>query len=250
VYRALAESCDVFFYQVGEKLGVDRIAHYARALGLGEPTGIELDHEARGLIPTAAWKKKRFGSSWMAGETLSIAIGQGYNLTTPLQMAVLTSAIANKGVRVTPRILHRVDNPDESETERKTKPSSARVPVKKQALEIVKKGLWEVVNLRNGTAWSSRIAGIHMSGKTGTAQVISRRLKANDPSVPKTHKPHAWFVAYAPSEDPKIVLSVIVEHGEGGSSKAAPIAAALIRAYLEEMHASPEISEQNLQRPY
>jgi len=234
VVDALAESCDVFFYQVGQKLGVDRLAWYARALGLGAATGIELDHEASGLIPTAAWKKRRTGVSWQRAETLSIAIGQGYNLTTPLQMVVLISAVANGGIRFKPQIIRRIEAADGRIIEERGPKIEGRLPVSAQALELVRKGLWRVVNGSRGTARQIRLKGIEISGKTGTAQVFSRKKKEDNRKTPvQAHlKPHAWFVAYATSENPKIAVAVIVEHGEHGSSAAAPIAGELIKTYL------------------
>ena len=238
VVRALAESCDVFFYQVGQKLGIDRLAWYAKACGLGSPTGINLDQEASGLIPTAAWKKRRTGIAWQRGETLSVAIGQGYNLVSPLQMLLLTSAVANGGIRYKPLILKTIEtaegkiiSDDSLHTKREI---AGKLPASRQTLEIVKKGLWEVVNGRKGTATIARIDGIAISGKTGTAQVVSRQQDEDiDEEDRAFHlKPHAWFVAFAPSDDPKIAIAVIVEHGEHGSSTAAPIARELIRTHL------------------
>jgi len=240
VARALAESCDVFFYQVGQKLGIDRLAWYAKACGLGSPSGINLDHEASGLVPTAAWKKRRTGVAWLQGETLSVSIGQGYNLVSPLQILVLTSAVANGGIRYKPLILKTIEtakgeiiSDDSSHTKRKI---TGKLPASTQTLEIVKKGLWQVVNAEKGTARIARIDGIDISGKTGTAQVVGRKEDEKpDEQVVASHlKPHAWFVAFAPSEDPKIAVSVIVEHGEHGASTAAPIARELIRTYLKQ----------------
>ncbi len=235
IFKAIAESCDVFFYQVGAKLGVDRIAWYARASGLGKRTGIDLDHEASGLIPTAEWKKQRTGISWHRGETLSIAIGQGYNLTTPLQMLVLTSAVSNGGIVYKPQMLEKVETADGDILFENKKQVVGKLPVSKKNLEIVQKGLWEVVNSNRGTAKIARLKTEYMSGKTGTAQVVGRttveQLKG-DRTV-RHLKDHAWFVAYAPSENPKIAAAIIVEHGERGSSIAAPIAQKLIETFLE-----------------
>ncbi len=238
VVTALAESCDVFFYQLGQKLGIDRLAWYAKACGLGSPTGIKLDNEASGLVPTAAWKKRRTGIAWQRGETLSVAIGQGYNLVSPLQMAVLISAVANGGVRYKPFILKKIETPEAEilsnggfDTKKKI---AGKLPASRQTLEIVKKGLWEAVNVRKGTATIARIDGIDISGKTGTAQVVGRKQNEtfDEQAVASHLKPHAWFVAFAPSDEPKIAVAVIVEHGGHGSSTAAPIARELIRTYL------------------
>lgn len=234
LYKALSESCDVYFYQVGQKLGVDKLAFYAKASGFGIKTGICLDNEAEGLIPTAAWKKQRMGEPWHGGETLSLAIGQGYNLATALQLASLIAAVANEGVRYRPQLLKKIESADGKITKKNQPEIIGHLPVSKKGLDMVKQALWGTIQETSGTAHGIFAKNISISGKTGTAQVISRR---RDPSEeedgPEHHKPHAWFVAYAPSEDPKIAVSVIVEHGEHGSSTAAPIARELIVNYLE-----------------
>ena len=231
--RAIAESCDVFFYQVGLRLGVDRLASYAKAAGLGAATGIQIEHESGGLIPTAAWKKRRFGIPWQGGETLSISIGQGYNLVTPLQLATMISSIANGGTRLKPLIVKKIQNAS-GETIMEFSPEiKGYLPINPKKLDIIRKGLWEVVNGKSGTARIAHIDGMDISGKTGTAQVFSRKSDSEIESKRAQHlKSHAWFVAYAPSDNPKIAISVLVEHGEHGSSAAAPIARELIRAYL------------------
>jgi len=234
VVGALEESCDVFFYQTGLRLGVDRIAHYAKVLGLGTPTGIALDHEAKGLIPTSDWKKRRFGSSWHKGETLSIAIGQGYNLATPLQMAVATAAVGNGGRVLKPELIQRIESAGGRTVLESQTVVRQQLQVRPEVLEAVRKGLWRVVNGSKGTAGRSRIEGLAYSGKTGTAQVFGRRPAGNGrkESAVEELKSHAWFVAYAPAEKPRIAVAVIVEHGEHGSTAAAPVAAELIRAYF------------------
>ncbi len=247
VVSALEQSCDVFFYQVGQKLGVDRLAHYARSFGLGAMTGIELDHEASGLVPTAAWKKKKTGVSWQRGETLSIAIGQSYNLVTPLQMAVVTSALANGGKLFKPQIIRRIEAA-EGEVIREPAPEPmGTVPVDEKTLNLVQEGLRRVVNGARGTARKIRIDGIEICGKTGTAQVFSRKKNEDNTKTPEeAHlKPHAWFIAYAPAQNPRIALSVIVEHGEHGSSAAAPIAGDLIRAYLLPNETGESLTAEN-----
>lgn len=232
IYRAISHSCDVFFYQVGQRLGVDKLSFYARSSGLGSRTGIELDNEAAGIIPTAEWKKKRTGDAWQRGETLSIAIGQGFNLVTPLQMACFMSAVGNGGKRFKPQLVQKIVD-QEGRLIQETRPELVgTLPVKTRNLNIVRHGLWQVVN-GGGTASAIRLKTVEISGKTGTAQVISRsRGDSEIASGPAHWKPHAWFVAYAPAEAPKIAVAVIVEHGEHGSSAAAPIARDIIKTYL------------------
>jgi penicillin-binding protein 2 len=232
--KALAESCDVYFYQVGQKLGIDRLAWFAKAFGLGTATGINLDQEASGIVPTSAWKRRRTGIAWQGGETLSVAIGQGYNLVTPLQMLVLTSAVANGGLRYKPLILKSIETAEGKTILQSKSQITGKLPVSKQTLEIIKRGLWEVVNTKKGTGRIAFIEGVDVSGKTGTAQVIGRKDNKLRPEseILDHHKAHAWFVAYAPSSDPKIVVVVIIEHGEHGSSAAAPVAREIIKTYL------------------
>jgi len=247
IIKAVEESCDVFFYQVGQRLGVDRLAFYAKAAGLGSPTRIFLDQEARGLIPTAAWKKRRTGVPWQAGETLSIAIGQGFNLATPLQMAVLAAAVANGGKRYRPMILNSIQTADGQILQESKTKLAGKIPVSQSTLNLVKFGLWRVVNGENGTARGSRLEDIDISGKTGTTQVVSR--KEDDPlpeeDVPIHLRAHAWFVAYAPSEKPTIAVAVVVEHGEHGSGAAAPIAREMIKTYLRKKSVNTQLATQN-----
>ncbi len=234
VIKALEQSCDVYFYQVGLKLGIDRLAWHAKASGLGSRTGIKLDREKPGLIPTAAWKKRRFGIPWQQGETLSVAIGQGYNLVTPLQMAMLTAAVANGGTRHRPTILSRIETASGEVVYESIPEVAGRLSASPVTLDLVRQGLFDVVQGSGGTARRIRMKGINISGKTGTAQVVA--LKSDDEedgqAVLDRHKDHAWFVAYAPSEAPRIAVAVIVEHGQHGSTAAAPIAKEMIAAFM------------------
>lgn len=234
VVDAIAQSCDVFFYQTGEKLGVDALAKYAQGSGLGRLTGIRLAHERPGLIPTSAWKKQRFKEPWQAGETLSISIGQGFNLVTPLQMAVFISAVGNNGTLYRPRLVKSVRDA-KGQVIREIEPEiTGGLPASKENLAIVRQGLLEVVHGNRGTARQIRLPGVQIAGKTGTAQVFSRKVgeKFDNKKLKRTLQDHAWFVCYAPSQDPKIAIAVIIEHGEHGSSAAAPVAKELIHAYL------------------
>jgi penicillin-binding protein 2 len=247
IIKAIAQSCDVYFYQVGRMLGVDRLAWYAKAAGLGSPTGIQLDHESSGLIPTAAWKKKRPPyEAWQAGETLSVAIGQGFNTATPMQMAVMTSAVANGGRRYKPMLLEAVKNIDGRLLFKQTPEVVGRLPVSEDTLRLVQEGLLQVVNGERGTGRRIRVNDFHISGKTGTSQVISRKDNDDMPEdqVPAHLRAHAWFVAYAPSEAARIVVSVVVEHGEHGSGAAAPIAKELIKTYLRGSNSTSRIVAQ------
>jgi penicillin-binding protein 2 len=237
VRRALAESCDVFFYRTGQRLGVDRLAWYAKTCGLGARTGVGLDQEARGLIPSSTWKKKRFGVPWQDGETLSVAIGQGYNLATPLQMALLTAAVGNGGIRYRPTILQQVETVEGDVVFQAAPQEAGRLPVSPRTLKLVQDGIWGAVNGDRGTARRVHLPDIEIAGKTGTSQVVGRKDGADD-YIPPHLRPHAWFVCYAPVGAPKLAVAVVVENGEHGSSAAGPIAREMVKAYLRK--APPE----------
>jgi len=202
-----------------------------------------LDHEMPGLIPTSEWKLRRFKEPWQPGETLSVAIGQGFDLLTPMQAAVMVSAIANGGTVVVPRPVLRIEKSDSSHEIHKTfeYKAIAMQIISDETREIIAEGLRKVVNERGGTAyWYGRLPDVVVAGKTGTAQVI--RMEENIKKVKGPtkweHRDHAWFVAYAPAgpeETPKIAVAVIVEHGGHGSTAAAPIARTIIKAYLDSL---------------
>ncbi len=233
---ALTRSCDVYFYQVGEKVGVERLAWYAKACGLGRPTGIDLFSEDDGIVPTKEWKQKRLGQPWVSGETLNVAIGQGYNLVTPIQMAVLIAAVANGGQVKQPLILKRVETVEGEQTYHARPETRGQLPASEPTLAILRQGLWQVVNDGHGTArWAVRSRIVDISGKTGTAQVVASPPDSVDgDEIAEALKPHAWFVAYAPSDAPRIAVAVLVEHGEHGSSGAGPVAKGVIEAYFKE----------------
>lgn len=242
VRRALAESCDVFFYRTGQRLGVDRLAWYAKACGLGARTGIGLDQEARGLIPSSAWKKKRFGVPWQEGETLSVSIGQGYNLATPLQMALLTAAVGNGGIRHRPLILQRVETVEGDVVFQASPQEVGRLPVSARNLKIVQEGIWSAVNGERGTARRVHLSDIEIAGKTGTSQVVGRKDSGDDYTPPHL-RPHAWFVCYAPAASPRLAVAVVVENGEHGSSAAGPIAREIVKAYLRKATGAQRLAD-------
>ena len=236
--RAVAESCDVYFYQVGQRLGVDRLARYARMFGLGEKSGVEMEHEKPGLIPTAAWKKSKRGQAWQEGETLSIAIGQGYDLATPLQIAEMTAVIANGGTLYKPSVIEKVVDPDGRVTHSFTPEVLNRITGQGRSLKLVREGMVDAVNSRRGTGREAQIDahGIIVGGKTGTAQVVRlavyKHLKEKD--IPYEYRDHAWFTCFAPAVNPEIVVTVLVEHGLHGGSASAPIAAKILNRYFED----------------
>ncbi len=239
VVQALEQSCDVYFYRLAQKLGIDTIAKYAKMLGLGKCTGIFLAHEEPGLIPTEAWKKKRFGVDWIAGETLSCAIGQSYVLTTVLQLANAYGAIGTGADFFRPFVVKYIESPD-GRILKEFKPEPiGKVQISPKTLEIVRRGLYHVVNFPHGTAYTRRIPGFEVAGKTGTSQVFkisSDKIFHDCMHLDFKYRHHGLFVAYAPADNPVISVSVLAEHACHGNSAAAPIAFAVIKKYLEKYY--------------
>jgi penicillin-binding protein 2 len=235
LYRAIVESCDIYFYQVGLKVGVDEIARYASAFGLGRPTGISLPHEKSGMVPSTWWKKKRLGVPWYSGETLSLAVGQGYINTTPIQILTLISAIANGGKFYLPQVVERVEDVYRNTLRDYPPVEVGEVNISEKTLRFIQEALVGVVHDSRGTGWACALKDVKVAGKTGTAQVIKipQDFKKEDKErLPLKYKDHAWFVAYAPFEDPVISIVVLVEHGGSGGTAAAPIAKKVIEKYL------------------
>ena len=223
--QSLRESCDVYYYELAQRTGIDRIAATARKLGLGTAHELEMTSVSEGLIPDRQWKRARKGEAWQPGDSLNAAIGQGFVLASPLQLAVMTARLAS-GLEVSPRLVRAVDGVD--------RPSGVAGPldIPRSRLNLVRDAMYEVVNSRRGTARGSKfdLAGIKWSGKTGTSQVrnITAAERARgvfrNEDLPWERRDHALFVGYAPAEDPKYAVAVVVEHGGGGSKAAAPVA--------------------------
>jgi penicillin-binding protein 2 len=226
LHRAIVESCDVYFYQVGQRLGVDTINEYAHRFGLGDVTGIGLDHEKPGIIPSSEWKRQRFHEPWFAGETLSVAIGQGYVLATPLQMANLIATVANGGTRYKPHFVKRIETQSGEPVEEFNPEMLSRAGLRKTTLLQLREALRDVVNAPNGTGKKAKLPTIEMGGKTGTSQVFKMgRQAVKTTHMVKELRDHAWFVAFAPVEAPEIAIAVLIEHaGGGGGQFAAPLA--------------------------
>jgi penicillin-binding protein 2 len=224
LHKAIVQSCDVFFYNVGMRLGIDRISFYASQLGLGRRTGIDLPGEAEGLVPSEEWKQRVYKQPWYPGETISVAVGQGATITTPLQLARTIGGIAMGGVFQQPHLLMNAKGMKET-----------AFSISEHATEVITQGMFGVVN-EGGTAAGSRLEGIEFCGKTGTAQLISGEgLKKAGKQ--KQFADNAWFVGYAPRRNPEIVVAVLVEHGLHGSSAAAPVAKDIIKAYYDKKSA-------------
>jgi penicillin-binding protein 2 len=226
----LKNSCDVYFYEIARRVGVDKIAEVARRFGLGQITNVDLPNERPGLIPDRAWKRKALKQPWHPGETLINGIGQGYVLTTPLQLAVMTARIANGGFAVEPHIARDLVT-DKTVLSRST-PHWPSCDMAQKHINWVRKGMFAVSNEPGGTAYRARITqeGMWLSGKTGSAQVRRITMRERESGVKKNEdlpwkeRDHALFVAYAPEENPRYSIAVVVEHGGGGSAVAAPIA--------------------------
>ena len=219
VEKAITESCDVFFYEISKQVGIDRISKVAKEFGLGQVYNIPLSNQKKGIIPSKKWKKENLDESWYPGETLISAIGQGFVLTNPLQLANMTSIIASDGKVIAPKLINdgKIDN-------------FKRLEKYKSAINIVKKSMFKVVNENTGTAFKSKSEEVNFSGKTGTSQVTRITVAESESEdfrkkeVEWNKRDHALFVGYMPYDEPKYSISVVIEHGGSGASTAAPIA--------------------------
>ncbi len=230
-HRAIVESCDVYFYTMGERIGWDRVAEYAKKLGYGSLTGIPLPDEKPGLIPTTEWKKARTKEPWYAGDTYINSIGQGFVLVSPIQACQMISAVANGGYFYRPTLLKQTRNRETGAVKVFTSERLNRIVLDASALEEVRKALTGVVSEPGGTGHAAQSPFTTVAGKTGTAQVIAQKIPGRKLSG-KTQD-HAWFIAYAPVDDPKIAVAVLVEHGGHGGGAAAPVARSVIEEYMK-----------------
>ena len=229
-HRGLVESCDVYFYTMGDRIGFDRIAEFARDLGLGSTTGIELADEKKGLVPTAAWKKEKINEPWYPADNFMNSIGQGFLQVSPIQNCQLISAVANGGIFYQPQLLKRTRNRETGE-EKVYPPKQKRVfPIDATALDEVRSALIGVTTESGGTAHGAATPLGTVAGKTGTAQVIAQKIPGQ--RLSESTQDHAWFVGYAPADRPKIAVAVLVEHGGHGGAAAAPVARKVIEEYL------------------
>lgn len=228
---AMRESCDVYFYMLGERLGVDRIAAYARQFGLGEAMGSGLENEKSGFVPTSQWKEKKFGKKWFRGETLPVSIGQGYLLMTPIQLAAMTAGVATDGKVYRPHLVKKIIDRDGKTIKEFLPEVLHKVDLKPENFRKVKEGLLAVVNEPHGTGAAARLYEVKVAGKTGTSQVV--KMKDTKGPVAYQYRDHALFVAFAPYDKPEIAVSVVVEHGEHGGGAAAPVAGQILRKYFE-----------------
>ncbi len=224
LHKALSQSCNVYFYHVGQLLGVDKLASYAIACGLGKTTGVNLHDEATGFIPTREWKKRKIGKPWLEGETLSAAIGQGYTLATPMQLAVMISAIANGGNIYKPQLINRIETSDGKVLVKNEGEIVGKLPIKQETLALVKKALYSAVNDEKGSAGSVKLFNIEISGKTN--KIIGRG--------PDYLKENSMFIGYSSSKNSSIGVVVVTKNknGKHDLNSSVPVAQAVIKQYL------------------
>jgi penicillin-binding protein 2 len=261
VVSAITQSCDVFFYRLAQKFkSVDDIAKWAMHFGLGKKTGVSLSREIPGLIPTEEWKKKRLGQEWNEGETLSVAIGQSYTLVTALQLANAYAAIGNGGTLYKPYLVKSVESYEGQVLEEFHPEIMDKAPLTGKTLELVKEGLWGVVNSPHGTATNIRLPGMDMAGKTGTAQVVNisgDKIYQSCFNMKFRDRHNGVFVGFAPVNDPKIAVAVVAEHTCHGNTGAGPIAQAVVKTYLQKYEPAlygdkaiaDRLKDEKLQRP-
>lgn len=223
--EAIRHSCNVYFYNVGRRMGIDRIAESAKKLGLGERTGIDLPGEKDGLVPTPEWSQSARKTDWYLGETISVAIGQGPLIVTPLQVAVHTAIVANRGRAVAPHLLM-----SSALSQGQAPGASPAENIRSELFEIVIRGMWKSVN-EEGTGRGAKVDGFDVCGKTGSTQLISRERAEK---LGKQIKTHSWFSGFAPRDNPQIVVTVLVEYGGMGGATAAPLAKELFSLYREK----------------
>jgi penicillin-binding protein 2 len=237
MYRSIVQSCDTYYYQLANDLGVDAMHDFMQPFGFGRLTGIDLEHERPGVLPSTQWKrnayKKAAQQKWYAGETISLGIGQGYNSFTPLQLAHAVATLANNGVVMKPHLVKIVEDGGTRARTQTVPKESFRIPLQQKNVDIIKNAMVGVT--REGTSAKIFAGAAYVSGgKTGTAQVISikKNEKYNASRIDERHRDHSLYVAFAPAEQPKIALALIVENGGFGATAAAPIARAALDYYL------------------
>ncbi len=228
---AIVNSCNVYFYQVGKKLGIERIAKYAHLLGFGEPTGVDLPGEEPGLIPDPEWKKRVHGADWYGGETISVAIGQGSLLVSPMQMAYHAALVATSGSTFRPHLLRSYADSNGQVYPHEVTEGRRSLAIDNQYFDTVRKAMWGVVN-QGGTGYRAAVQGHDVCGKTGTVQLASKTNIRNPKAPPSELAVHSWFIGFAPLDAPEIAVAVFIEHGGAGGEAAAPIARVAFETYF------------------
>ena len=234
LHKSLVISCDTYYYGLAVDMGIDTIFNFISHFGFGKKTGIDIEGERTGLLPSTEWKMKRFKQKWYVGDTVSVGIGQGYNLATPLQLAVATATLANNGTQMRPQFVRQIENSKTNVITPRPPEIVSTLPIKPENLTIVHNALVDVTRPGGTAARASAGTPYTIAGKTGTSQVISIKQgeKYVESRVAERHRDHALFIAYAPADDPKIAVAVLVENGGHGGSIAAPIARAVFDYYL------------------
>ncbi|MDR2351583.1 MAG: penicillin-binding protein 2 [Deltaproteobacteria bacterium] len=237
LHRSLKESCDVYYYELGRRLGVDRLAKRVREFfGLGRALGMDLTTEMGGLVPDQDWKMRRFQAPWNAGETLPVSIGQGYLLTTPLQVAQYTAVAANGGTLMRPHLVKEVTDFEGKLIHRVEPQIINQISLNPEYMKKVRQALEAVVNEPGGTGRRARLRNTRVAGKTGTSQVVSLKKYQgySTGARPYRYQDHAWYTSYAPADNPEVVVTVLLEHTGGGGLNAAPVAAKVLEAYFDK----------------
>jgi penicillin-binding protein 2 len=237
VRRALKVSCDIFYYNTGGRLGIDKIQEYSHQLTFGEISHIDLDGERPGIVPSTAWARDKQHRKWYPSETISVAIGQGPLIVTPLQVANMTAAVANGGKVFQPHVVRYVDRVQKDGSYKRFRVPSRvlhEVKLDPAAMKAVREGMWQVVNDQGGTGGAARVEGLDVSGKTGSVQVIGYAGRVKAEALPFRYRDHAWFASFAPLNNPQLVVVVFVEHGGHGGSDAAPLAKMIYEARFKD----------------
>ncbi|HZW25046.1 MAG TPA: penicillin-binding protein 2 [Gallionella sp.] len=234
MFKSIVISCDTYYYGLATQLGIDKIFNYLSGFGFGKKTGIDLEGETSGLLPSQEWKMRRYKQKWYAGDTVSVGIGQGYNLVTPMQLAYATATLANNGVAYRPHLVREVRSARTSENRVIEHKQDFDLKIDPAHLDLVKRAMIAVTQPGGTASAAAAGAPYQIAGKTGTAQVIGIKQGAtyNESAVDERHRDHAWFIAFAPADDPKIALVVLAENGGHGGGTAAPIARKVLDYYL------------------
>ena len=239
VHDAIVNSCDVYFYALGHRMGIDTMSNYFSRFGFGQKTGVELLSERTGIVPSREWKQRVKGQAWLPGETISVSIGQGFVTVTPLQMAQMTATIANNGTTYRPHLVRAIMERTSGRLQELPVVPKGQLDVKPETFQIIKKAMEGVV--KKGTAKRAQSSLVTIAGKTGTAQTASLRRAPRNQELPRKYRDHAWFVSYAPVENPRVALVVLVEHSGHGGSVAAPLAKTFVETYMKLPPIAPVI---------
>ena len=240
MHKSIVVSCDTYYYGLAQDLGIDNIHGFIGKFGFGSKTGIDIDGEVAGLLPSQDWKMRRFKQKWFVGDTISVGIGQGYNLATPMQLAFATSIIANNGVTFRPHVVRHIQNSQTNELTSIEVEPIGTLPLRPENLTLVREAMVDVTRPGGTAAWAGAGATYKIAGKTGTAQVIAMKQSYDEKRIHERHRDHSLFIAFAPAAAPAIALGILVENGGHGSTAAAPIARKVMDFYL--LGKEPEIT--------